>query len=189
MSFLNLEDLLKEAGLSSVASAPAPAPTPAPAPAPAPAAAPKRKFMLVGTHAHQTTGYSKVTYNIVKELAKLDKFEIFHFGFQKFMPSPPDYRVYPSGVDVYDPVQAERAKSAPEEMGFGFSQLANYVRKVKPDVMMIYNDAGVICKFLDKLQSDLKSEERNYKLLIYLDQVYTIQRPEFLARIDQDATA
>ena len=27
---------------------------------------PKRKFMLVGTHAQQTTGYSKVSYNIIQ---------------------------------------------------------------------------------------------------------------------------
>ena len=207
MSFLNLEDLIREAGLTIPtvpASAPVPAPVPVPAPAPAPApapvpapvaapapvvAAPRRRFLLIGTHAHQTTGYSKVTYNILKELAKLDAFDLFHFGFQKFMPAPADYRPYPSGVDVYDPVLAERAKTAPEEMGFGFSQLANYVRKVKPNVLMIYNDAGVICKFLDKLQEGLKPEERVYKVIIYLDQVYPIQRPEFLNRIEQDVDA
>jgi len=150
----------------------------------------KRKFMLVGTHAHQTTGYSKVTYHIIHELAKNPAIDIFHFGFQKFMNAPQDYRTYPSSVDVFDPVAHEKTGAAPQEMGFGFSQLPEYVRKVKPDIIMIYNDAGVICKFLDSLKEKLTPMERAaYKILIYLDQVYTIQRPELLARMDEDATA
>ena len=174
-SFLNLEALIREAGFTMPGAF-------------AKEAVPRR-FLLVGTHAHQTTGYSKVTYNIVKELSKFKDIELFHFGFQKFMPSPTDYRKYPAGVDVYDPVEKERNKASEQEMGFGFSQLPDYVRKVKPDVMLIYNDAGIICKFLDKLKSELKPEERTYKLLVYLDQVYVIQRPEFIIRIDQEVAA
>ena len=100
--------------------------------------------MLVGTHAHQMTGYSKVTYHIIQELAKDPSLELYHFGFQKFMVIPPDFRPYPTGVNVLDTVEAERNKTAEQEMGFGFSQLPAYVQKVKPDVIMIYNDAGVI---------------------------------------------
>lgn len=198
-AYLNLQDLIKEAGLTlPVPSQAAENPFHEPiqymsaVPAVQTAASPpkrKLKFMLVGTHAHQTTGYSKVTYHIIQELAKhRDEFDIFHFGFQKFMAQPHDYRVYPQGVDVYDPVEAEKSNGAPKEMGFGFSQLAAYVRKVRPDVVLIYNDAGVICQFLEKLAADLTADERKaYKLIIYLDQVYEIQRPQFLARIDQDA--
>jgi glycosyltransferase involved in cell wall biosynthesis len=176
--YLTLANLLKDAGIGLQGTAPAP-----------PATTRRRKFLLVGTHTHQTTGYSKVTYHIIQELAKHADIEVFHFGFQKFMTAPPDYRSYPLGVDVYDPVAAEKAGTSPQEMGFGFSQLPAYVRKVQPDVMMIYNDAGIICRFLDKLKEQLTPVERNYKLLIYLDQVYTIQRPEFLGRMDEVADA
>jgi glycosyltransferase involved in cell wall biosynthesis len=173
-TFCNLEALIKEAGLSLPVISPQK----------------KRRFLLVGTHAHQTTGYSKVTYNIIQELAKLGTLELFHFGFQKFVSPPPDYRPYPSGVEVYDPVELERSKTAEQEMGFGFSQLPEYIRKIKPDVVLIYNDAGVICRFLDKLSEKLpEAERKQYKLIIYLDQVYTIQRPELLGRIEKDADA
>ena len=147
----------------------------------------KKKFMLVGTHAHQVTGYSKVTYHVIKELAKLDICELFHFGFQKFINESNGYRKYPAGVDVYDPVIKERSKEAESEMGFGFSQLPGYIQAVKPDIIMIYNDAGIICKFLEKMTEKIPEKERTYKLIIYLDQVYTIQRPELLVRIDKDA--
>lgn len=185
-AFLNLEDLIKAAGLTmpDVSSAAAAAPS-----VPVAAPAKKRKFMLVGTHGQQTTGYSKVTYNIIQELSKYPDIELYHFGFQRFIKSPVEFRKYPHGVDVFDPVEAERSAGAPQEAGFGFSLLPDYVRKVKPDVMMIYNDAGVICNFLQKLEDKLTASERNYKLIIYLDQVYKIQRADMLARIDKDADA
>ena len=174
--YLTLNSLLQDAGIGIPSLATVPTGV-------------KKRFLLVGTHAHQTTGYSKVTYHLIQELAKYQDIELYHFGFQKFMVAPPEYRNYPPGVDVYDPVPAEKAGTSPQEMGFGFSQLPAYVRKVKPDVMMIYNDAGIICRFLDKLKEQLTPAEQTYKLLIYLDQVYTIQRPEFLGRMDGVADA
>lgn len=178
--FLNLENLIKEAGLTiPTISGTLFSNNPSQ----------KRKFMLVGTHAHQTTGYSKVTYHIIKELSKCKDIELYHFGFQKFMTSPPDYRTYPPGIDVYDPVLKESSGVAQKEAGFGFSQLPDYVRSVRPDVIMIYNDAGIICKFLDSLEQVLKPEERNYKMIIYLDQVYILQRAVLLGRIDKDTHA
>ena len=168
-TFTNLEALIREAGLTVPNSLPK-----------------KKKFLLIGTHAHQTTGYSKVTYNVIHELAKLDVCELYHFGFQKFMIAPPGYRDYPPGVQVYDPVVKEKEKLAPQEMGFGYSQIADYVKSVKPDIIMIYNDAGVVCQFLEKLSEAIPEHERTYKMIIYLDQVYVIQKPELLARIDRD---
>lgn len=178
--YLTLNNLLQEAGVAFT-----------PVQSTAFAVPPqRRKFLLIGTHAHQTTGYSKVTYNIIQELAKNPNIEVAHFGFQKFMAAPPNYRTYPVGVEVCDPTAVEKAGAAPQEMGFGFSQLPAFVRKFRPDVILIYNDAGIICRFLDKLKEELKPEERAaYKMIIYLDQVYTIQRPELLARMDADAFA
>lgn len=174
-TFFNLAQLIKDAGLTvpSIDSTPIP----------------KKHIMLVGTHAHQTTGYSKVTYNIINELAKLGRYRLSHFGFQKFMIAPPGYRMYPPDVDVYDPVESEKT-GARQEIGFGYSQLPAYIRQQKPDVVILYNDAGVICQFLDKLTEQLSEEERrSYKLIIYLDQVYRIQRPALLQRMDRDASA
>jgi glycosyltransferase involved in cell wall biosynthesis len=140
------------------------------------------KFMLVGTHTNQTTGYSKVTHNLIHELAKYPCLDIYHFAFQNFVKNQQPNRVYPPNVDVFDPFPLETDKS---EQGFGFSELPGYIQKVKPDYVMIYNDASIICRFLDKLPAN--PAERTYKLIIYLDQVYTIQRPEFLDRINKDA--
>jgi glycosyltransferase involved in cell wall biosynthesis len=150
-----------------------------------------KKFMLVGTHAQQTTGYSKVTSYIVQELAKHSDIRVYHFGFQRFTNLGPTYRPYPAGVEVYDPqAEEERDGTLPREMGFGFSQLAGYIRKIRPHVIMIYNDAIIISAFLEKLEQALTDEERtSYKMIFYLDQVYTIQRPELLMRMEKHADA
>ncbi len=146
----------------------------------------KKRFLLVSTHAQQTTGYSKVSYNLVQQLAKCPDIELMHFGFQRFFDIGPDYRVYPSNVKVYDPAKAE-AEGAPKEQGFGYSQLPAVVKSFQPDVIMLYNDAAVITSFLDKLQEVFPAGQRSYKMIIYFDQVYTTQRPDLLARIDRDA--
>jgi len=178
MDFLeNLDALIREAGLAIPENTQKPEKIQKPV-----------KFLLVGTHAHQTTGYSKVTHHIIEELAKYPNLQLFHFGIQKFIQSPVEFRNYPAGVDVYDVVARERDKTAEQESGFGFSQLPDYIRKVKPDVVMIYNDAGVICRYLDKM-AEIPATERTYKLIIYLDQVYSIQNPALLGRIEKDADA
>jgi glycosyltransferase involved in cell wall biosynthesis len=138
--------------------------------------------MLVGTHTNQTTGYSKVTHHLVTELAKYSWLDVYHFAFQNFVKVQQPGRVYPPNIHVYDPYPKETDK---EEQGFGFSQLPAYVREVKPDYMMIYNDTSIIHRFLDSL-GQLTPQERTYKMMIYLDQVYITQRSDYLARIDKD---
>jgi glycosyltransferase involved in cell wall biosynthesis len=174
-SFVNLQSLLQSAGFNE------------PIDSTVKPTKPKR-FLLVSTHAQQTTGYSKVSHNLVSEFAKLPDIQIFHFGFQRFHEIGETYRPYPANVDVYDPVKHEQENSVPKESGFGYSQLPDYVRKVKPDVILIYNDAAVICEFLNKLRDKLQPSERTYKMILYLDQVYTLQRPDLLKRMEEDAT-
>ena len=44
----------------------------------------KLKFMLVSTHCHQYTGYSKVSYGLIRQLAKVPWLSVTHYAFQKF---------------------------------------------------------------------------------------------------------
>lgn len=151
---------------------------------------PKVKFLFVGTHAHQFTGYSKVSYNLMKELSKHnDKLDLYHFAFQKFSDPPKDWRVLPDSIKIYDVFANEKLHNI-NENGFGFSLLPDYIKLIKPDYIMIYNDATVICNFLDMLETKLTAEERSqYKQLIYFDQVYEFQRPQYLYRIDKETFA
>jgi glycosyltransferase involved in cell wall biosynthesis len=124
------------------------------------------RVVLVSTHIDQTTGYSKVSYNLLKQASTLaPRVKLFHFGFQRH-PNAPSHRKIPAGVNVYDAA----ANEDPKEEGFGFNKIHDYLEMVGPDVVMIYNDPLIIYRFLEATKHDRKTA--TYKLWIYVDQVY-----------------
>lgn len=118
----------------------------------------KLKLLLVSTDIHQTSGYSKVTYGLLKELSKCLWLQVVHYAIQGDPALNPD-RSYPSNVTPY-------VFDKTIEKGFGFSSLAGAVQKEAPHIVMIYNDLGIITKYLEGLK-DYKG-----KIWVYLDQIY-----------------
>ncbi len=143
----------------------------------------KLKFMLVSTHLHQFTGYSKVSHNLVYELTKNPWLKLTHFGFQKHPQTPPEYRPYPPGVEVLDAAAMEKA--APGQQGFGFSVLPDVLRRKEPDVVLIYNDMSVVARFLEEIRKS--GIPRTFKIWVYVDQVYTLQLQAYLDILNRDA--
>ena len=124
------------------------------------------RFVLISTHIDQTTGYSKVSHNLIKQIGTLrPKVKTFHYGFQRH-PKQASLRKYPEGVISYDAA----ANEDPKEEGFGFNKIHEYLEMVNPDVVMIYNDPLVIMKFIESMKH--VRGESSYKLWIYVDQVY-----------------
>jgi glycosyltransferase involved in cell wall biosynthesis len=124
------------------------------------------RFVLISTHVDQTTGYSKVVYNLLGQLATLaPQVKTYHFGFQRH-PSQSSIRTVPKGVIAYDAA----ANEDPKEEGFGFNKIHEYLEMVNPDVVMIYNDPLIIHRFIESMKFD--KEKSTYKLWLYVDQVY-----------------
>lgn len=124
------------------------------------------RFLLISTHVDQTTGYSKVSHNLLKQISTLSpKVKTFHFGFQRH-PGRSSVRKVPEGVITYDAA----ANEDPKEEGFGFNKIHEYVEMVNPDVVMIYNDPLIVMRFIDSMKHE--RGKSSYKLWIYLDQVY-----------------
>ena len=124
------------------------------------------RFLLVSTHVDQTTGYSKVSHNLLKQISTLSpKVKTFHFGFQRH-PGRSSVRKVPEGVITYDAA----ANEDPKEEGFGFNKIHEYVEMVGPDVVMIYNDPLIVMRFIESMKHE--RGKSSYKLWIYLDQVY-----------------
>jgi glycosyltransferase involved in cell wall biosynthesis len=124
------------------------------------------RFVLISTHVDQTTGYSKVVYNLLSQLSTLaPEVKIYHFGFQRHA-SRSNIRTVPKGVISYD----ASANEDPKEEGFGFNKINEYLEMVNPDVVMIYNDPLIIHRFIESMKFD--KEKSTYKLWLYIDQVY-----------------
>lgn len=140
------------------------------------------RFLLVSTHTEQMTGYAKVSYNLLKQLATLHPIvKVFHFGFQRSaVRGQNPMRPLPAGVTQYDAALNEE----PKQEGFGFNKLKDYVEMVSPDVVMIYNDPIVVNRFIHALE--LKpGQEKPFKLWVYLDQVYRDCNPSLLQPLEQ----
>ena len=142
----------------------------------------KLKFMLVSTHAHQFTGYSKVSHHMLQILSRLPWLQLIHYGFQKFPQIPPNFRSYPPNVEVIDAAATE--KSNPQQ-GFGFTALPDLIRKKQPHVVMIYNDMSIVAKFLEEIRKS--GIPRNFKVWVYCDQVYNTQLQGYLDILNRDA--
>jgi glycosyltransferase involved in cell wall biosynthesis len=141
---------------------------------------PPTRFLLVSTHTEQTTGYSKVSHNLLKQLATLHPVvKVFHFGFQRSAARTPKPMRPLTNVVQYDAA----ANEEPREHGFGFNKLKEYIETVTPDIVMIYNDPIVVNQFLESI----KDVPKTFKIWVYLDQVYEGADMGLLRRIENTA--
>jgi glycosyltransferase involved in cell wall biosynthesis len=139
------------------------------------------RFVLVSTHIDQTTGYSKVSSNLLKQVATLSpKIKTYHFGFQRH-PNRSGTRKAPEGVVQYDAA----ANEDPKEEGFGFNKIHEYLDMVNPDVVMIYNDPLIVYKFIEAMK--IEPGKAPFKLWIYVDQVYGGIAQPLIDKINQHA--
>ena len=141
----------------------------------------KLKCMLVSTHCHQYTGYSKVSNGILNELATHKWIQLTHYAFQKNSDVHPGFRPYPPGVDVIDAMALEK----PLQQGFGYQALPDTIRRKRPNVVILYNDLSVVSKFLEEIRKS--GIPRNFQIWVYCDQVYTMQPQAFLDVLNRDA--
>ena len=141
----------------------------------------KVRFMLVSTHVHQYTGYAKVGYGLLTELAKHNWIQLTHYGFQRLSEIQPGFRPYPSQVDVIDALSLEK----PVQQGFGYTALPDVIRRKRPHVVMIYNDLSVVSRFMDEIRKS--GIPRTFKIWVYCDQVYTMQPQTCLDILNRDA--
>ena len=95
----------------------------------------KIKVLIVSTHINQVNGYSKVTLNILQQLAAQPWISLVHFGTQKLANGDLG-RKYPAGVKVIDGTAMEKQKMA----GFAFNELPSVITSEKPNIVLIYND-------------------------------------------------
>ena len=145
------------------------------------------RLLIIGTHPSQTTGYSKVVYNIAKQLERHDKIRATIFGIQRFNNVNDSRRLdLPKNVAVWDVYSHDK-----NDYGFGTGSLANFISINDPDVILVYNDAEVIKKYIMNIQllrqsEDYKRMNKNFKIVAYLDQVHTNHIPETIQYIAEN---
>ncbi len=146
----------------------------------------KLKLLIVSTHINQVNGYSKVTYNLIKELAKNDWIELVHFGTQT-LKNADIQRKYPSGVKVIDGSALDKSvldKTKDVGSGFGFAELPTVIRSEKPDIVFIYNDLAIISLYIEEIRKAFTS--RSFKIWAYVDMMYNYPPKGLIDNINRD---
>ncbi len=137
---------------------------------------------IFGTHPKQFNGYSKVVYELCKHVAPRHAgVKLFVFGFQNFHNHPGHRNDVPPDVDVYDP----HAEETPKAAGFGVPLARTFVERVRPDVVIIFNDLIVLTTILNEVRQ--AANRATFKVLAYVDQVYTYQRRDLIEAVNLHA--
>ena len=139
----------------------------------------KIKVLIVSTHINQVNGYSKVTFNILQQLAAQPWISLVHFGTQKLANGDLG-RKYPTGVKVIDGTAMEKQKMA----GFAFSELPGVITSEKPDIVFIYNDLSVICGYIEEIRKAIQN--RFFGLWAYVDSNYKSQPQPLIDILNRD---
>jgi glycosyltransferase involved in cell wall biosynthesis len=137
------------------------------------------RILLCGTHPIQYNGYSKVVYNLAKNLCEIDGVKLTIFGFQHFQNEAKDAyqgidqeRSLPYDVVIYDAWKHE----SPKARGFGENEIVEFVRISDPDVIIIYNDLVVTNMLVEKLRT---IPNPRFQIIPYLDVVYEYETKTF----------
>lgn len=140
------------------------------------------RVLLFATYPTSSNGYSKVAFELAKYLSAKPDIELTYYGFQNFQKNAfhDKERELPSNIQVYDAFANEKNR----QMGFGFEEVTEFVTMNKPDICIVYNDMVVISNILEQLK---KVENRKFKIMIYMDQVYLCQKKEFIKRLNDEA--
>jgi glycosyltransferase involved in cell wall biosynthesis len=141
------------------------------------------RVLLFATHPASSNGYSKIAFELANQLSQKDDIQLTYYGFQRHMKNDAhtSKRTLPSNVQIYDAVLNEKPGTG---HGFGFNEITDFVNINKPDVCIIYNDMVVVGAVIDQLK---KAKDTNFKIIVYMDQVYQSQRKEFIKRLNDDA--
>lgn len=121
------------------------------------------KLLLVTTHSNQVNGYSKVVFNLLKELATHKWLSVVHFGTQKMATADLD-RTLPASVKSIDGSALDKEKPG---IGFALSELGGVIQSEKPDVVFIYNDLSIVCAYIESIRKAI--DVRTFKIWTYLD--------------------
>lgn len=139
----------------------------------------KMRIAFFGTHPNQFNGYSKVVYELCKTIGS--DVDLHIFGFQNFHNHPGHRKDVPAHVKVFDALASENPRSA----GFGVGAAKDYVTRLQPDVVIIFNDMMVLTSILNEVRQ--APNRASFKIIAYIDQVYLCQRRDLLAMVNEHA--
>ena len=119
-------------------------------------------------------------YYITKYLGNYEDIELTIYGFQNFNTCTDVQKVlrcdiHPS-VKIYDAYAHEE----PKRNGFGEKEIGNYIKENPQDIIIIFNDSIITSAITATIINECGNARNNFKLISYMDQVYTYQKKDYI---------
>lgn len=138
------------------------------------------KFLLVSTHTNQVNGYSKVAFNMIKQLASHSWITVVHFGTHNLTNADLGRKL--PGIKSIDASALETDKD--KKTGFAHTELTTVIQQEKPDVVFIYNDLAMICTYIENIRKVF--EQRSFRVWAYVDTTYVMQPQTMIDVLNRD---
>ena len=135
------------------------------------------RILFFATYPTQPTGYGRIGNILTNHLARVGH-EVYYLGISHFKEAAIEREIHPF-IHLIDAL-AER-KEGSQEM-YGVDVICDTIHKIRPDVVLIYNDVIVINRIINEFINT--KIEKNFKLCIYLDLVYEYQRLLYFQNIN-----
>jgi hypothetical protein len=136
------------------------------------------KVIICGTHPDQFNGYSKVMFEISSYLGGCPDIDLHIFGFQNFYEGALHKRERSiQNVSVYDVY----ANEIPKNKGFGENLIVDYINKIDPDIVIIYNDLIILQTLISKINT---IPNKRFKIVPYIDIVYNNERNDMVVNLN-----
>ena len=137
----------------------------------------KLKLLFVSTHINQINGYSKVAWNILKQLSSIPWLSLVHFGTQRLQSADLGRTLPFKQIDG-------SALDKDKGNGFGFTELTTVIQQEKPHIVLIYNDLTVINLYVEAIRKAF--ETRSFALWAYVDLTYGGSPQAFIDMLNRD---
>jgi glycosyltransferase involved in cell wall biosynthesis len=137
-------------------------------------------ILIVSTHTNQVNGYSKVAYNMIKELASTSWIKVVHYATHNLVNADLG-RKLPSTVKVIDATANDKDE---KKTGFAFTELPAVIQQEKPDVVFIYNDLAIIASYIESIKKVI--DPRPFKIWAYVDTTYIMQPQAMIDVLNRD---
>lgn len=134
-----------------------------------------KKILFLATYPHQTNGYAKIGNKLSNYLAQNN--QIYYFGFSNYKDVYVDRFIH-SNITIIDVIEEEKKREIKES--FGVDIIEEFITKINPDIVLIYNDLIVTCRHLNVLNQLRIHKNFKFKVLSYLDLVYDFEKSLYI---------
>jgi glycosyltransferase involved in cell wall biosynthesis len=134
------------------------------------------RILFFATYPTQPTGYGRIGAILANALAA-EGHEVHYLGISNFKASAIERDIHPR-IHLIDAL-TERKEGSTEL--YGVDIFCHQVQQIQPDLVFLYNDVIVLNRLLNECIT--AKLPKTFKLCIYLDLVYTYQRPLYFENI------